>query len=72
MTGIVGGVSFLIGFVGPLIFSPDSNTGPLLGIFVTGPLGSIAGAVCGVVIGLVVRNPGTSSTSGEAKRLLTP
>ena len=55
MTGIVGVVSFLIGFVGPLIFSPDSNTGPMLGIFVTGPLGAIVGAVCGVVIGLVVR-----------------
>src|SRR6202011_1161767 len=55
MTGIVGVVSFLIGFVGPLLFSPDSNTGPLLGIFVTGPLGALAGAVCGIVIGLVVR-----------------
>jgi hypothetical protein len=55
MTGIVGVVSFLIGFAGPLIFTPDSNTGPMLGFFVTGPLGAIVGAVCGVVIGLVVR-----------------
>ena len=55
MTGIVGVVGFLIGFVGPLIFSPDSNTGPMLGIFVTGPLWAIVGAICGVVIGLVVR-----------------
>jgi hypothetical protein len=55
MTGIVGVVSFLIGFCGPLIFSPDSNQGPLLGILVTGPLGAIVGAFCGVVIGLVVR-----------------
>ena len=55
MTGIVGVLSFLIGFVGPLIFSLNSNTGPMLGIFITGPLGAIVGAVCGVVIGLVVR-----------------
>jgi hypothetical protein len=55
MTGIVGVISFLIGFGGPLIFTPDSNTGPMLGIFVTGPLGAIVGAVCGIVIGLVVR-----------------
>ena len=55
MTGIVGVVCFLIGFVGPLIFSPGSNTGPMLGIFITGPLGAVVGAVCGVVIGLVVR-----------------
>jgi hypothetical protein len=55
MTGIVGVVSFLLGFCGPMIFSPDSNTGPMLGIFVTGPLGAIVGAFCGVVIGLMVR-----------------
>lgn len=29
----------LIGFVGPLIFTPDANQGPLLGIFITGPIG---------------------------------
>ena len=55
MAGIVGIVSFLSGFIGPLLLTPDSNQGPLLGIFVTGPLGAIAGAVCGVVIGLMVR-----------------
>jgi len=34
---VVGVVSFLAGFVGPIILRPDSNQGPLLGIFITGP-----------------------------------
>jgi hypothetical protein len=51
---IVGGVGFLIGFVGPLLLEPDSPQGPLLGIFITGPLGAVAGAIIGVLIGLVV------------------
>ena len=52
MTCIVGGISFLAGFVGPILLTPDSPQGPMLGIFITGPLGAIAGAVLGVVIGL--------------------
>ena len=54
MTVVVGVVSFLIGFVGPIIFDPHSPQGPLLGIFFTGPLGAIAGAVAGTIIGLLV------------------
>jgi hypothetical protein len=46
---VVGSVSFVLGFVGPLLFS-DSNLGPLLGIFVTGPLGLLAGALIGIVL----------------------
>lgn len=46
---LVGGVSFLIGYIGPLLFS-DSNLGPLLGIFVTGPLGFLAGALTGILV----------------------
>jgi hypothetical protein len=48
---IVGVVAFAIGFVGPIIFMPESNQGPLLGIFITGPLGAITGAVIGAVVG---------------------
>ena len=40
VTGVIG---FAIGFFGPLIWTPDSNQGPLLGIFVTGPAGWILG-----------------------------
>ena len=49
----VGAVSFLAGFFGPIVTHPDSPQGPLLGIFITGPLGFVAGAVVGLGIGLV-------------------
>jgi hypothetical protein len=42
---ILGVVGFAAGFFGPIIFSPKSNQGPLLGIFVTGPLGFVVGTV---------------------------
>lgn len=44
---IVGAIGFIGGFFGPLIFTPDANQGPLLGLFLTGPLGFICGAVVG-------------------------
>ena len=46
---ISGVISFLLGFVGPILFSPGADQGPLLGIFITGPLGFIAGLVAGIV-----------------------
>jgi hypothetical protein len=60
----VGGVSCLVGFVGPIIHDPSSPQGPLLGIFITGPLGFLAGAVLGLVIGLF--RQGRSSTKGRS------
>ncbi len=48
---IVGGIAFLAGFIGPMIVRPDANQGPLLGIFFTGPLGFIVGAVAGMLFG---------------------
>jgi len=50
---VVGAVSFALGFIGPILLEPDSPQGPLLGIFVTGPYGFIAGALLGLVIGIV-------------------
>ena len=46
---IVGGIGFLGGFFGPIIFTPHSNQGPLLGLFITGPLGFVVGAAGGFV-----------------------
>ena len=54
MAVVVGVISFLIGFAGPIILHPDSPQGPLLGILFTGPLGALAGAVLGAIIGLLV------------------
>jgi hypothetical protein len=57
MTVVVGVLSFLVGFVGPILLDPNSPQGPLLGIFFTGPVGAIAGAVVGALIGLLVADP---------------
>jgi hypothetical protein len=54
MTAVVGGISFLAGFAGPIIFDPNSPQGPLLGFFFTGPLGALAGAILGTIVGLLV------------------
>ncbi len=43
---ILGGIGFITGYIGPLILS-DSNLGPLLGIFITGPGGVLLGALLG-------------------------
>jgi len=49
---VVGAVGFVGGFVGSIIFAPDANQGPLLGLFITGPLGALVGAVGGAVVWL--------------------
>ena len=54
---IVGGIGFCAGFFGPMVFAPDANQGPLLGIFITGPLGALVGAIGGVVHGVRRRSP---------------
>jgi hypothetical protein len=52
---IVGTVGFLGGFFGPMIWAPDANQGPLLGLFYTGPLGFVLGGAAGFVYGLARR-----------------
>lgn len=44
-----GAVGFCTGFFGPIIFTPQANQGPLLGIFITGPLGFLLGGIGGLV-----------------------
>jgi hypothetical protein len=45
---VVGGISFAIGFFGPIMWAPEANQGPLLGIFITGPAGFVLGLVGGI------------------------
>jgi hypothetical protein len=47
VTGLIG---FAAGFFGPMIFKPEANQGPLLGIFITGPVGMVLGAIGGFVV----------------------
>ena len=44
---LFGGIGFSAGFFGPIIFTPQANQGPLLGIFITGPLGFVLGGIAG-------------------------
>jgi hypothetical protein len=52
---VVGGVGFAGGFFGPMILTPGANQGPLLGLFITGPLGAIVGAIGGFIYWLTRR-----------------
>jgi hypothetical protein len=47
---MLGSIGFAAGFFGPMILTPDANQGPLLGMFVTGPLGVLVGAVIGGLV----------------------
>jgi hypothetical protein len=49
---IVGGLGFIAGFFGPMIFAPEANQGPMLGLFITGPAGVVIGAVAGAWYGM--------------------
>ncbi len=48
---VLGLVGFVCGFIGPMVFSPDANQGPMLGIFITGPGGALLGAILGAIVG---------------------
>lgn len=50
---LVGGIGFIGGFLGPMIFAPGANQGPLLGIFITGPAGFVVGGIIGFVYWII-------------------
>jgi len=45
----LGGICAILGFFGPLLLMPQSNQGPLFGIFIAGPLGFVIGIVAGAI-----------------------
>jgi len=47
---IIGGSAFAAGFLGPMIFMPDSNIGPIIGILLTGPAGVVLGFALGCIV----------------------
>jgi hypothetical protein len=57
---VLGAAGFTAGFFGPIAFLPDANTGPLIGIFMTGP----GGVVLGLIMGAVVRTTGLANGAG--------
>jgi hypothetical protein len=40
---VLGAAGFAAGFFGPIVFVPEANQGPLVGIFVSGPAGVVIG-----------------------------
>src|SRR5688572_551839 len=52
---VVGAIGLAGGFFGPLLLTPDANQGPLLGLFITGPLGTIVGPIGGLMFWLMTR-----------------
>lgn len=63
---VTGAVAFSIGFFSPMIFTPGANQGPLLGIFITGPLGVIVGAVGGALYWSVRKRRGVATDDEPA------
>jgi hypothetical protein len=61
---LTGAITFSAGFFGPILFTPHANQGPLLGIFITGPLGFILGGVGGAVHWLIRRDHKVAQTDG--------
>jgi len=41
----LGAAGFAAGFFGPMIFAPDANQGPMVGIFISAPAGAVLGFV---------------------------
>src|SRR5262245_14529364 len=50
---VLGGVGFAAGFFGPMVVAPESNIGPIIGILFSGPGGLVAGAILGLIFGLL-------------------
>jgi hypothetical protein len=42
---LLGAAGLASGFFGPMLFTPEANQGPLLGILITGPAGAVLGLV---------------------------
>ena len=61
---VLGGIGFVGGFVGPIIFAPGANQGPLLGIFITGPGGFVVGLIYGVLREVFGRKPAVADSPG--------
>lgn len=50
---LLGVVGFCAGFFGPLIFVPEANQGPLVGILITGPGGTVLGLLLWLLMKLL-------------------
>ncbi|MCA8969887.1 MAG: hypothetical protein KDC95_08895 [Planctomycetes bacterium] len=49
---VTAAIVFVVGFFGPMIFAPDANQGPMLGLF-GAPVGFLVGGLVGGIVGVV-------------------
>lgn len=56
---IPGVAGFAAGFLGPMIFVPEANQGPMVGIFISGPAGFALGAILWGLCALIKPAPRT-------------
>jgi len=49
---VLGGIGFVAGFWHPELFGSRGNLAPLMGVFVTGPVGFVCGALVGITLGV--------------------
>ena len=68
---VVGATGFVVGFFGPMIFTPEANQGPLLGLFITGPLGAVVGALGGGALWLAQQSPAGKGSHEGGRRPTT-
>ena len=46
---VLGSVGLAVGFFAPIALNPEANTGPLIGILITGPRAAMAGLILGAL-----------------------
>ncbi len=71
LAALFGLAGFLLGYVGPILLTADANQGPLLGIFITGPLGFLVGLVVGAIRTMLMLRTEVSSL-GAARPARSP
>ncbi len=64
---VAGAIGFSAGFFGPMIFAPEANQGPLVGL-VTGPLGFLLGAAGGGIKWSICRRRASQSRADAPAR----
>jgi len=71
---LLGGIGFVAGYLGPIVLNPDANQGPLVGIFISGPIGVALGLVFFVLssaLKITVRRQWQILTASAAALALT-
>jgi len=69
---VIDGLLFLVGFIGLVLFYPDSPQGPLIGFAITGPFGVLFGLMLGATIWLLRHLPPNKWFKSPATRAGTP